>query len=71
MKTTIKNLPINPNLSLKRCWDMVNRIETVEQSQIAEAWLNANKVIDNEEYNDLMMALSYLRREAYHHGRIN
>ena len=70
MKATKKEVPINPNLSAKRCWDMVNRIETVKQSQIAEAWLNANVVISVEEYDDLMRALSYLRREAYRERRL-
>jgi len=66
----MKNIPINPNLPLQRCWDMVNRIDTVAQANVAEAWLRANNIIDNEQFDDLMMALCYQRREAYHEGRI-
>ncbi len=66
MGSAIKNIPINPNLSVQRCWDMVNRVETVRQGAVAEAWLQANRVISNEEYNELMMALTFLIREAYH-----
>ncbi len=65
MSNTIRNIPINPRLSLQRCWDMVNRVETVRQGAVAEAWLTANEVITNEEYDELMRALTYLIREAY------
>ena len=64
---------INTQLPLKRCWDMVNRIqlgrsaeEVRERCAIAEAWLNANEVITNDEYDALMMAVAYLNRESYH-----
>ena len=63
-------MKINTKLSLKRCWDMVNRIETVEQSQIAEEWLNANEIITVDEYDDLMRALTAQRREAYRERRL-
>ncbi len=65
MSEAIKNIPINPNLSIKRCWDMVNRVETVRQGAVAEAWLAANKVISTEEFNELMMALTWQIRDAF------
>lgn len=61
----IRNIAINPKLSLKGCWEMVNRVNALEKLHIAEQWLKANEVITNEEYNDLMMALSYISRELY------
>lgn len=71
---TIKNIPINPRLSLKRCWDMVNSIktddpnETRRRCQIAEEWLTANEVISIDEYDALMMTVAYLHRESYHYA---
>ena len=61
----IRNIPINPKLSLKACRAMVNRVDNFEKLKIAENWLRANEVITNEEYNDLMMTLSYISRELY------
>lgn len=64
---------INTNLSLSGCWKMVNAIQNgktkeaiLERCRIAENWLRANEIITNEEYNDLMLAVSALYREAYH-----
>lgn len=68
----IKNIPINPRLSLKRCWDMVNNIqtndaeETRRRCRVAEEWLTANEVISIDEYDALMMTVAYLHRESYH-----
>ena len=66
-------MEINKNLSPDRCWKMVNKIqlgktaeEIRERCHVAEQWLMANVVITNEEYDDLMMAVSYLHRESYH-----
>ena len=63
---------INTGLSVKGCWRMVNAIqngrtpqEIRERCRIAEEWLKANKVIDNDQYNDMMMEVSYLHRESY------
>lgn len=61
----IRNIPVNPKLSLKGCWAMVNKVDTLEKLTIAEQWLKANEAITNDEYNDLMMALSYISRELY------
>lgn len=65
-------MDVNVNLSVKGCWRMVNAVsggkskeEILERCKIAEEWLRENVVISNLEYNDLMMALSYQRREAY------
>ena len=63
----------NRNLSLKGCWDMVNRIQLADtpegirnRCRVAEEWLLNNDVIDNDEYDDLMRAVAYLRSESYH-----
>lgn len=63
---------INKNLSLSGCWRMVNAIqngktrgEIIERCSIAEAWLTANMVINNSQYDELMRAVSYIYREAY------
>lgn len=69
-------MKINKNLSLKGCWRMVNAIqngntteEIRERCRIAEEWLRENDVITNEEYNDLMMAVSYQHRESFWNER--
>lgn len=66
-------MKVNKNLSLKRCWEMVNRIqrgktpeEIRERCHIAEKWLKENQIISTEEYDDLMMTVAYLHRESYH-----
>lgn len=66
-------MEINRRLSLKRCWDMVNRIQKANtpqdirrRCQIAEEWLTANEVISIDEYDALMMAVAYIHRETYH-----
>jgi hypothetical protein len=59
---------VNTKLSVQGCWKMVNTANTRERIAIAEIWLRENEVITNDEYNDLMMALSYLSRELYHMG---
>lgn len=40
--------------------------EIRERCNIAEEWLQANEVIDNETYDSMMMTVSYLYRESYH-----
>lgn len=64
---------INTTLSKKGCWEMVNRIqngrtpeEIRERCEIATQWLNANEIITNEEYDDLMITVAYLYRGTYH-----
>lgn len=67
-------MTINDTLSVKGCWRMVNRAqaddpkEQLRRCRIADEWLKANKVIGNDDYNDLMMSLTYLMREAYKAG---
>ena len=63
---------INVKLSLKKCWEMVNRIQLAkspeeirERCSIAKKWLIANEVIDNEQYDELMNAVAYESRESY------
>ena len=66
-------MAINKNLSLNGCGRLVNAIqggktpaEVRERCRIAEEWLNANEVINNEQYDDLMMTVAYLHRDSYH-----
>ena len=66
-------MTVNKNLSVRGCWRMVNAIqngktplEIRQRCNTAEKWLQANQVISNEEYNDMMMTISYLHRESYH-----
>lgn len=62
---------INPRLTLRQCWAMVNRIQSdspqtqLERFKIAEQWLRANTVITNDEFDSLMSAATYLCREAF------
>lgn len=64
---------VNTSLSLKGCWRMVNNIqcgktpeEIRERAQIAEQWLVKNTVISIDDFDELMMAVSYLYRESYY-----
>ena len=65
MSTGIRKIPVNPDLSLKRCWEMINRVETVRQGAIAEEWLEANRVISAGEHGELMIALTWRIRDAF------
>ena len=65
MSRTIREIPINPNLSAQRCREMISRVETVRQGAIAEAWLTANRTISWEESAELMQALTLRIREAF------
>ena len=66
-------MEINRNLSVNGCWKMVNAIQNCrtpaeirDRAAIAEQWLMANDVIDNDTYDDLMNTVAYLVRESYH-----
>ncbi len=59
--------PIKP-LNREQCWRMVNRVDNLEKLAIAELWLRKANVT-NEEFDDLMMALSHISRELHHEGR--
>lgn len=66
-------MEINRRLSLAGCWGMVNRIESASDPNevrrrciIAEEWLKANIVISDDDFDDLMRAVSYIYRESYH-----
>ena len=50
---------------LQSLWDIVNAAETLDELADAEAKVNASDV-SNEEYDELMNALAYKSREAYH-----
>ena len=65
MSQTIREIPINPNLSAQRCREMIARVQTVRQGAIAEAWLTANRTISQEESAELMQALTLRIREAF------
>ena len=56
-------IPGDALLKIEHDADAMN--ENFEKLNIAENWLRANEVISNEEYNDLMMTLSYISRELY------
>ena len=64
----IKNIPVNTKVSQKSLWKLVNAVDSLPKARIAEEWLKANEVIDNNAYNDLMMALSQITRELYDMG---
>ena len=66
-------MAINKKLSVRGCWKMVNAIQNAktleevrERCAIAQDWLKENEVIDNEAYDELMMAVSFIYRETYH-----
>lgn len=68
----MKSIDINRTLSAGGCWKMVNRIqlggtraEIRKRADVAMQWLDANEVITADEYNDLMMTVSYLVRETF------
>ena len=65
MSRTIREIPINPNLSAQRCREMIARVETVRQGAIAEAWLEANRTISGAEFDEMMQALTLRIREAF------
>ena len=52
-------------VNVKKLWDMVNACQTVGDCTKAEMVIR-NSDVDNETYDDLMMAVSYICREAYH-----
>lgn len=69
----VNTMTINTELSLNGCWRMVNAIqngrtdeEIRERCGIAEKWLIANKVINYDEFNELMKTVAFLYRESYH-----
>ena len=52
---------------------MINAIQNGKDAEdvrnrcrIAEEWLKANEIIDNETYNLMMITVSSLHRESYH-----
>lgn len=53
-------------LSNEQCWTMVNRVDDFQKLRIAHVWLDKavdEKSISNLQYNDLMMALTYISRD--------
>lgn len=66
-------MKINTRLSVEGCWKMVNAIqngntpqEIRERCRIAAKWLEENENLDYDQYNEMMMAVTYLHRESYH-----
>ena len=65
-------MTINNHLSLKGCWRMVNAIQKADTPEeirrrcnIAADWLLHNDEITNDQYNDLMLAVTFFNRESY------
>ena len=52
--------------NLTELWQMVNSAQTLEQVHEAEAEIRKNTEIDNDQFDELMMALSYISRECYY-----
>ena len=50
---------------LQKLWDMVNGVETLNAVKKAEKVLMECKEISNDDFDELMMALSYISRELY------
>lgn len=66
-------MAVNKRLSLRGCWRMVNAIQNGEtpkeirrRAEIAEDWLYANEVIDEDELGELLRTVAYLVRESFH-----
>lgn len=53
----IKNIPVNKNLSLKGCWEMVNRVDTFEKMHIANQWLNNTVAVNQGKGKDMYKVL--------------
>ena len=51
-------------MSIQGFWDMVNDCSTLDAVKTAEKALTESD-LDNETYNELMMALSYISRELH------
>lgn len=45
--------------------NFVCRVDTLQKAHIAEEYIKKLDYISNNEYNELMMALSYITRELY------
>ena len=52
-------------MTKKQAWDMVNRAEGLEKLEEAGLALGDDMELSNDEYNDLMMALSSKIYEYY------
>ena len=51
----------------QKLWDLVNACETVADCNAAEKAIRASDV-DNETFDELMMSVSFIYREAYSRG---
>lgn len=57
--------------TMEELWNIVNNAVTLEKIREAKIILDdVGGHISNEEYDDLMNALSYLSREAYREGGV-
>ena len=54
---------------VEKAWEMVNNAESRNDITKAEAFIRAN-IKDNDEFDELMMALSFKSRELYRHSRV-
>ena len=50
-------------------WGLVNRADTHERVATAEAFLRRLTYVDNELFDELMIALSFISRELYRRDR--
>jgi len=65
MKTNNAQAQEIPKKTIEDYWHMVNSCSNLDEMKTAEMTLSKAEGLDNDEYNELMMALSYLTMEAY------
>lgn len=58
-KTVVKH-------TFQELMDFVCRVDTLDKAHTAEEYITKLDYISNNEYNELMMTLSYITRELYH-----
>ena len=58
------------HVSMSKLWGMVNRIDSHEKIGIAVKFINECD-LDNDQYDGLMSAISYISRELYQMDRRN
>ena len=63
--TTIKNIAINPNVSVEALWHLANNAFTLERCAIAEKWIDVNKNVSVDEASELYDTIAYQRRDIY------
>ena len=64
-KNNKKNIPVNPNLKYDSLLTLVDRVDTLYKSDIAEKWIKGNKVITNEQTYHLLALCYYKKALVY------